>query len=53
MFICRPDEYKKTNYQKCYCHNYLKKNYNYLSYKDYDFILNNMKASSIAITTDS
>ena len=52
MFICRPDEYKKTKYQKCYCHNYLKKNYNYLSYTDYDFILNNMKASSIAITTD-
>ena len=52
MFICRPDEYKKTNYQKCYRHNNLKKYYNYLSYPDYNSILNNMKARSITITTD-
>ena len=23
MLICRPDDYQKANYQKCYCHNYL------------------------------
>ena len=52
MFVCRPDEYKKTNYQKCYRHNYLKKNYNYLSYPDYDSILKNMKARIVTITMD-
>ena len=23
MLICRPDDYQKANYHKCYCHNYL------------------------------
>ena len=23
MLICRPDDYQKAKYQKCYCHNYL------------------------------
>ena len=52
MFICRPDEYKKANYQKSYSHNYLKKNYNYLSFPDYASILKNMKARILTITTD-
>ena len=25
MLICRPDDYPKANYQKCYCHNYFMK----------------------------
>ena len=52
MFICRPDEYKKTNYQKCCSHNYFEKNYNYLIYPDYNFILNYKKTRSITVTKD-